>query len=311
MNTPSDESPRAGSKDIRGRRMRRLGATLALVATYMAAEVIGGILSNSLALLADAGHMLADAGALGLALFAQWIARRPASPSRSFGYHRAEVLAALANGTLLVTIAVLVIVEALGRLLDPPDVRGGLMIAVASGGLAVNLAGLWLLREGRAESINVRGAWLHVLADTLGSLQTILAGALILTFGWRFADPVASMLIALLVIWSSWSLLRDAVSVLMECAPAHVDARAVLDAMSRLPGVETVHDLHIWSITSGFDSLSAHVRVAAGHEQGLLGEIRGLLQDRFGITHSTIQIEGPDFEDCRQDVGGGSAAVKR
>jgi cobalt-zinc-cadmium efflux system protein len=275
----------------------------------MAAEVVGGLLSNSLALLADAGHMLADAGALALALFAQWIAHRPANPARSYGYHRAEILAALANGAALVAIAVFIIVEAWDRFIDPPEVRGGMMLAVACGGLAVNLAGLWLLHEGRTGSLNIRGAWLHVLADTFGSLQTILAGVLILTLGWRLADPIASALIAMLVIWSSWSLLRDSVSVLMESTPPHVDASAVQDAISRLPGVETVHDLHIWSITSGFDSLSAHVRIALGHRQGLLGEIRALLRDRFGITHTTIQLEGEDFEDCHQNGGDCSSSV--
>jgi cobalt-zinc-cadmium efflux system protein len=309
MSAPIPVRNQSGPEANRDRRLRRLGATLTLVVAYMAAEIVFGVLSHSLALLADAGHMLADAGALGLALFAQWIARRPSSPSRSFGYHRAEILAALANGAALAAIAVFIIIEACERLFDPPEVRGEMMIFVALGGLVVNLAGLWLLHQGKAESLNIRGAWLHVLADALGSLQTILAGALILSLGWRTADPIASILIALLVIWSSWSLLRDSVNVLMESTPPHVDASAVLDAITRLPAVETVHDLHIWSIASGFDSLSAHVRVASGHGRGLLGQICSLLRDRFGITHVTIQLEGEDFEDCRQDGGDCSPSV--
>lgn len=199
--------------------MRRLGVALALAASFMVAEVAGGLLANSLALLADAGHMLSDAGVLGLALFAAWIARRPPSARRTYGYYRAEILAALANGAALVGIAVFIVVEALRRLGDPPQVRPGVMIPVAALGLVVNLVMLWVLSGSRHASLNLKGAWLHVLTDTLGSVQAIAAGVLIATLGWRWADPAASLAIAALVLYSAWGLLEEAVAVLMESAP--------------------------------------------------------------------------------------------
>ncbi len=200
--------------------LRRLGWTLLLVVLYMDAEVVGGILTNSLALLADASHMLSDAGALGLCIFAIWIASRPASADRTFGYYRSEILAALINGAALVAIAVFILIEAWQRLREPQEVAGPLMLVIAVGGLVVNLVGLAILRGGRHESLNIRGAWLHVFTDTLGSLQVIAAAALISIFGWNWIDPVASALIALLVLWSSWSLLKEAVDVLLESSPS-------------------------------------------------------------------------------------------
>ncbi len=241
---------------------KRLATTLVLAGGYMVAEFVGGLLTNSLALLADAGHMLSDVAALGLSLFALWFATRPATPHRSYGYYRAEILAALANGATLVAIAIAIVVEACGRLRQPPVVQGGLMMGIATGGLLVNLAGLWVLHAGKGESLNVRGAWLHVLTDALGSVGAIVAGLLIWARGWNWADPAMSVLIALLVVYSSWSLLQESVSVLMEWAPRGLDVDAVRDAMRAVPGVVAVHDLHIWTITSGMVSLSAHVEAA-------------------------------------------------
>ncbi|HKI04385.1 MAG TPA: cation diffusion facilitator family transporter [Thermoanaerobaculia bacterium] len=283
-----------------GRNRTRLALTLGLAAVYMLAEVAGGWFTGSLALLADAGHMLSDVAALGLSLFAMSMSRRPPTSKRTFGYHRMEILAALANGAALVAISIFVLVEAVQRFRQPPEVDAPVMMAVATGGLLVNLAGLWILHEGRSESLNVRGAWLHVLTDALGSVQAIAAGALIWAFGWQWADPAASVLIAVLVVYSSWSLLKEATGVLMESAPSHIDVDEVRDAMISLPGVIEVHDLHVWTITSGMENLSAHVVVEEGcYDCGVLTEIRTTLHDRFGIHHMTVQMETEAFEELR------------
>jgi cobalt-zinc-cadmium efflux system protein len=270
---------------------RRLALTLGLTALYLLVELAGGLVSGSLALLADAGHMLSDVAALALSLVAMRIAHRPPTPRRTYGYHRAEILAALANGAALVAIAALIVREAVGRLAHPPEVRAGLMMAVAAGGLVINLASLALLHREREAGLNLRGAWLHVLTDALGSLQAIGAGALIVAFGWRWADPLASMLIAVLVAYSAWGLVRESIAVLMEGSPEGVDVTALGQAIGAVEGVTGVHDLHVWTITSGFVSLSAHVQVVAGHEALALAAIRTLLASRFGIEHATIQVE--------------------
>ena len=277
----------------RGANRRRLTWTLVLIAGYMIAEVVGGILSGSLALLADAGHMLSDAGALALALFALWIATRPATPTRTYGYYRTEILAALANGATLVAIAIYIFVEAYQRLGEPPEVQGGLMMGVALGGLLVNLAGLWIMHGGRDEGLNMRGAWLHLMADALGSVGALAAGALIWRWGWNWADPVASVLIGLLVLGSSWALVKESVAVLMEGAPAHIDVDEVRNAIRGVDGVEAVHDLHVWTITSGMVALSAHVVTGDSVPGSLLGAVRRTVHDRFGIDHTTIQVETP------------------
>ncbi len=281
---------------------RRLALALAPAATYMGAEVVGGIAARSLALLADAGHMLSDAASLALALFAVRMARRPATARRTYGHYRAEILAALANGAALVAVSVWIVVEAIGRFRHPVEVRGGLMAAVAAGGLAVNLAGLWVLRGDRSDGLNVRGARLHVLSDAAGSLQALVAGGLLLAFGWTWVDPAASLAIAGLVAASSWSLLRETVGVLMEGAPAHLDVDKVRAAMLDVPGVEEVFDLHVWTITSGLVALSAHVRAGAGPTHAcVLRDLRTRLADRFRIAHVTIQLEEEDA--CEGDHG--------
>jgi len=278
----------------RVRNLKRLGFTFVLVVLYMAAEVVGGLVSNSLALLADAGHMLSDAASLALALFALWIAQKPRTPERTFGYHRTEILAALANGVTLVAIAGFIVIEAWSRFHNPEEVDGRTMMWIAVGGLAVNLAGMWILHEGRDESLNVRGAWLHVMADTLGSVQAIAAGALIWFFGWNIADPIASVLIAVLVTWSAWSLLRESVNVLMEATPKHVDAEEVRRALLGVEGVIEVHDLHIWTITSGFESLSVHAQIEGRERSEILHEMLTIIRERFDIDHSTVQLEERD-----------------
>jgi cobalt-zinc-cadmium efflux system protein len=271
---------------------RRLLWTLGLAAVYMLAEAIGGWLAGSLALLADAGHMLSDVAALGLSLFAIRIARRPPTPTRTWGYHRTEILAALVNGATLVAISIYIVVEACRRLAAPPEVNAPAMMAIAAGGLLFNLAGMQLLAGGREGNLNVRGAWLHVATDALGSLQTIVAGGLIWWLGWRWADPAASILIAALVIYSSWSLLRDSVTVLMEGVPRHLDVVEVREALVGVPGVVGVHDLHVWTITSGREALSAHLVVGeASPRAQTLEQVRETLAGRFGIRHVTVQLE--------------------
>jgi cobalt-zinc-cadmium efflux system protein len=279
----------------RADRARSLGWTLALVVAYTVAEIIGGVWSGSLALLADAGHMVSDAAALALTLFAIRFARKAPTAERTFGFHRAEILAALVNGVTLIAIALFIFIEAYERLQQPPAVEGRLMLVVAAGGLVVNLAGLWLLRGSHAHDLNVRGAWLHVFTDALGSVQAIAAGALILMYGWHWVDPLASILIALLVVYSAWSLISQSVHVLMEGAPPHIPVADVRTALKDLDTVKDVHDLHIWSITSGFVALSAHIVVDDGANEGaVLKSSERVLVERFGIRHTTIQIDTCD-----------------
>ena len=278
---PGDEKSRRG-----------LAITLGLVLVYMVAEVVGGLLSNSLALLADAGHMLSDAAALGLALFAGWFSRRPATSRHTFGYYRAEILAAVVNAASLIAIAIFIFVEAYSRFQTPHQVEGGIMVVVASGGLVVNLVGLWLLHGGREENLNAKGAWLHVMTDTLGSVQAVVAGGLIVAFGWNWLDPLVSVLIGILVIFSSWALMRESVAVLMESAPGHVNVDEVRNCLMRIAGVQEVHDLHVWTIASGLVALSAHV--AAERPSGaVLHDLQHELDQRFGIRHTTIQFDLP------------------
>ena len=272
---------------------RRLIVTLVLVLVYMGAEIVGGWLANSLALLADAGHMLSDAAALGIALFAMWFATKPATTRHTYGYYRAEILAALVNGASLIAIAFYIFVEALQRFRDPPQVEGGLMMGVAAGGLVVNMLGLWILHAGRAANLNLRGAWLHVLTDALGSVQALAAGALILLYGWDWVDPVASVLIACLVVFSAWHLMRESVAVLMEGAPGHVDVDAVRNRLAELPDASAVRDLHVWTIASGLVALSAHV-TANRPSTSQLHDLNHDLEERFGIHHVTIQFDPPE-----------------
>ncbi|MFP4601172.1 MAG: cation diffusion facilitator family transporter [Persicimonas sp.] len=281
----------------RARDRKRLMWTLILVVGYMGAEVVGGLLSNSLALLADAGHMFSDAASLALSLFAMWIAARPPTAERTYGYYRAEILAALFNGTALAVVALYVYWEAYHRFTEPAEVTGPLMMGVAIGGLTINLIGLWLLHAGKSESLNVRGAWLHVVGDTLGSVGAIGAAVFIWAFGWNWADPLASVIIATLILFSAVNLVREAVAVLMEGAPGHIDVDEVRHAMRGVEGVHAVHDLHVWTITSGLVALSAHVDVddLQSYTQKL-DALRHMLDERFGIAHVTVQLEPAEYE---------------
>ena len=280
-----------GTRGREGSR-RALAVVLAITAGFTVVEVAGGLLTGSLALLADAGHMLSDNLSLGLALFAAWLAGKPATPERSFGYRRAEILAALANGVALVAISIWIFVEALSRLREPTEVLGGPMLAVAALGLAVNVAGAFILSRSGGESLNVEGAMRHVIADALGSVGAMAAAGVIILTGWRYADPLISAAIGLLILASSWTLLRDSTNVLLEATPRGLNAKEVGRKMAAADGVEEVHDLHIWTITSGFPALSAHVLV--GRHEDCHARRRALeeiLAHEFGISHTTLQVD--------------------
>jgi len=270
---------------------RALAIALGLVLVFAGLEAAAGVFAGSLALLADAAHMLSDALALGLALFAAWLARRPATPERSFGWRRAEVLAALANALVLVVLGAWIVWEGVGRISDPPGVTGAWVLAAGLAGLLVNLAAARVL-HGAGSGLNVRAAMLHVLADLASSVGVVVAGVVVLATGWVYADPVAAILIGVLVVLSTIGVLRETVGVLLEGAPSGMDAREVGAAIASTEGVVGVHDLHLWTITSGFPALSAHVLVAAGADcHSIRRELELLLRDRFELTHTTLQVE--------------------
>ena len=271
---------------------RALALALAITASYTIAEVVGGLLTGSLALLADAGHMLSDNVALALALVAVWLAAKPATAERTFGFKRAEILAALANGITLVAISFWIFFEAARRFRDPPEILGGWMLAVALLGLVVNVAAGLVLFRGRGNSLNVEAAYRHVLADLLGSVGVIVASVVILTTGWLAADPLVSVLIGVLILASAWTILRDSTRILLEATPRGIDANQIGQAMTELPGVTRVHDLHVWEITSGFPSLSAHVLVRPGDDcHQIRRDLETLLREGFEIDHTTLQVD--------------------
>lgn len=269
-----------------------LVATLLLTAAFLVVEVVAGLWTGSLALLADAGHMLTDVGGLGLALFAVWIAARPPTPAKTYGYYRAEILAALANAVVLLGVAVAILVEAYRRLREPPEVLAAPMLLVATGGLAVNLTCAWLLHRDAGASLNVRAAYLEVIADALSSLAVLAAAVVILVTGWTLADIVVSVVVALVIVPRTLRLLGQAVNVLLEGTPPHLAVEEIEAAMTAVPGVRRVHDLHVWTLTSGREAMSAHVVVADVRDSDrLLDTLHAMLHARFGIDHTTIQIE--------------------
>jgi len=276
---------------LRAESRRRLALALGITAAVMVAEVVGGWLAGSLALLADAGHMLADAAALGLALFVARVAQRPATPERSFGLLRLEILAALVNGALLIAIAIGIGIEAWHRLRSPSPVDGGLLFGVASVGLVANLVSLGILHRGHEHSLNQRGAYLHVLGDLLGSVGALVAGALVLATGWTLADPLISVLITLLVLGSAWRLIKESTDVLMEATPDHIALGDVHDRIASVPGVDSVHDLHVWTVTSGVVAMSGHLVVKNPTDnQPVLEAVQDQMR-ALGINHVTVQME--------------------
>lgn len=280
-----------GSLGERKTQRGRLRIVLVITALFMVAEVVGGIVSNSLALLADAGHMLTDVAALALALFAMHLAQRPPDSTRTYGYVRLEILAALINGAALLVIAVFICWEAYQRVISPPEVRGTIMLGVATGGLLVNLTGAFLLRRHTGDSLNVRGAYLHVLGDLLGSIGAIAAGLVIIFTGWTLADPIISVFIALLILVSAWRLVREAAEVLLEAAPSHMSVDEVISDLSGIPELDEVHDVHVWTLTSGFVAMSGHgVIDDLSRQREVLDEINRRMR-AYGIQHVTFQVE--------------------
>ena len=265
---------------------------LAINAALLLAEVLGGILTGSLAVLADAGHLVSDVGSIALALFAARLAALPAAGRRTFGYQRSEVLAALVNGLLLVAVSIAIAVAAIGRFSDPPSIDGWGVLALGALGLAGNVAATWVLAGGQREDLNLEGVLRHSAADALGSLGVLVAGAFVLLGGSAVIDPIVGLLIALLVLASSWRLIKEPVDVLMEAAPADIDVDAVGAAICTEEGVRSVHDLHVWTVTSGFGAIAAHVVVAQDSDRDLIRRRLELtLHDSFGIEHTTLQME--------------------
>jgi len=291
-------SPHTHDHEQAGRSPGRTGKlTTALVLTffYMVAEAVGGWWINSLALIADAGHMLTDVAALALTLAAITFAARPATAKKTFGYYRLEILAAFINGIVLVLLSILVIYEAVERWHSPPEIDGPSMTLIAFGGLVVNIIAAKLLHTDHKDDLNMRGAWLHVMGDLLGSVTAIVAGILIYALGWLWADPLCSILISLIIIYGAWRLIVDSVNVLLEGTPPHIDLALVEKSIIETPGVVGVHDLHVWTISSGIEALSVHIRhVETVAHSDLLVKVRERLHDGFGIDHLTIQMESAD-----------------
>ncbi|MEE9291732.1 MAG: cation diffusion facilitator family transporter [Acidobacteriota bacterium] len=292
----------SSESDMRASRVvqrRQLVAVISLTGTILLVEAIGGVLSGSLALLSDAGHMLTDLLALVLCLMAVSFSSLPATPKKTYGYHRLEILTALLNGTLLLLISAVLMFKAVQRALDPIPVRGGMMMTVALIGLIANLAGLMLLARGH-RSLNVRGARMHLIGDALSSCGVLMAGVILWFTGWVVVDSIVAGLIAIVIVVGALRLIREAVDVLLEATPAGIGLDEVSRAIETVPGVLEVHDLHIWSITTGLHALSGHVRVSANlHESAneMLNRIKGTIRDRFGIVHTTVQIESPGYEE--------------
>jgi cobalt-zinc-cadmium efflux system protein len=300
---PANHGHRHDTGNPRNASRRRLIIALALTLSYMLAEVSGGLASHSLALIADAGHMIADSAAIGLALLAMWIAGRPASITRTFGFQRIEVLAALLNALGLWLVTAWIFVEAYRRLVEPPEVQGLLMLAVGVGGLAINFSVAWTLHRSARGSLNVQGAFLHVVGDLLGSVAVVIASGLIAGFGWYIADPIFSVIIGGLILFSSAGLLWKVSHVLMEGTPPHVNLHQLCQRLEQEAGITGVHDIHAWSITTGYDAFSAHVTtdLSTGETSDeILSRLRDITSREFGISHSTIQLEETP-EGCPED----------
>ena len=291
------------SAELRNASKQSLIGALALISSYMVAEVVGGLLSGSLALLADAGHMLTDAASIALALAAMQFAIRAPSAERTFGFHRLEILAALVNALTLWLIAAWVVVEAFQRIQEVPEVQGVLMLSVGTVGLIVNVLAAWILHRSAGHSLNVEGAFQHVMADLLGSVGVVISGTLVWAFGWTLADPIVSVVIAVLILLSTWRLLTKVVHVLLEGVPEHVDLYRLCSTMEDVDGVVLIHDVHVWTIAQGYDALNAHVLVdrelPATALDPLLRRLRAIASHDFGIQHVTIQVE-QSLEGCTE-----------
>ena len=293
------------SHDLKSAPYSRLWWAFAINLVFLVVEVIGGLMVNSLALLADAGHMLTDVGALALAIFVAHLARRAATPNRTFGLLRAEVLGAFLNGATLVLIVGFILYEAWERIGSRQAIDGPIMILIAVFGLIANIASALILAKGHEENVNLRGAFLHMVADALGSVGAIIAGLVIMTTGWVPIDAIASVVIGLLILWSSWGFLKQTMNILLEATPENIDYMEVKESLEAMEHIAAVHDLHIWTITSGMPVLSAHIRLATccadtNHWQNCLSDANRLIKEKFGIEHTTLQIE-PNEDSCTQE----------
>ena len=304
------------SAHLRETSRRSLVIALVLIGGFMIVEVIGGILSGSLALIADAGHMITDAAAIALALFALWVSGRPASVERTFGYHRAEVLAAMLNALSLWVIAAYIFFEAYHRIFeDTPHIEGGLMLVVGTIGLVVNIVAAFVLHRSAGESLNVEGAFLHVIADLIGSVGVVISGIIIVTTGWVIVDPILSILLGILIIVSTWRLVVKVFNVLLEAVPEHIDVYALCGDMEEQEGVTVIHDVHVWTISSGYDALTCHIlldpELSTEEVDPLLRRLREIAMKKHGISHVTIQVE-QNVEGCTEfDHADHLVALKR
>lgn len=280
-----------------GRSKFRLYAVLTLTCGYFVAEIVGGLLTGSLALLADAGHMLTDIFGMGMSVAAMKLGEKPANARKTYGYLRGEILAALANGAMMVAVAVGIVFEAFRRFREPPQILGGWMLVVAGCGLLVNLVSAALLRHDARQSINLRGAYLEVLGDLLGSIGALVAAAIVMLSGWRLADPIVGVGIGLFIVPRAWRLIDESLNILLEGAPQDLDLPALRRQLEELPGVVRVHDLHAWAITSGKNTVSGHLAVHDPCDAGqILAEAHRALRDQFQIEHATLQVEPLDFD---------------
>ena len=280
---------------------RSLRIALTVTITFMLVEFVGGLWTNSLALLADAGHMLTDAAALGLSLFAAWFMRRPATAEKTYGYFRVEILAALINGAALLMIAFFILWESYHRFQEPEAIRSIPMLVIATIGLGANLFSAWILHRCHEESLNLRGAFLHILGDVLGSMGAMMAGVAIIFWGIYWADPAVSALVSVLILISAWRLVRESVEVLLEGTPAHVNLSLMREELCRVIGVSSVHDLHVWTLTSGVHAMTCHAVVdQEGGRRRVLEQLIAVSRDQFDVHHTTIQIEHQDS--CPNDT---------
>lgn len=292
-------------RDLRSTSYNRLWWAFAINLVFLVVEIIGGILTNSLALLADAGHMLTDVGALALAIFVAHMARKPATPERTYGLLRAEVLGAFINGAALVIIVGFIMWEAWERLGRYQEIDGPVMMIIAMLGLLANVASAFILAKDREENVNLKGAFLHMIADALGSVGAVIAGLVIWTTGWMPIDTIASVVIGILILWSTYGFLKQTINILLEATPDNIDYLEVKNSLEEMEHIDTVHDLHIWTITSGLPVLSAHIKLSAccadtNHWQGCLENAQKLIKEKFGIEHTTIQVE-PGDDACAQE----------
>ena len=284
---------------------RPLLIALIIVLSIMVAEVIGGLLSGSLALLSDAGHMLVDALALGLSMFALTIARRPSTPTRTYGYHRVEILAALANGTTLVLISIYIFYEAYQRFLEPTPVQAPLMLVIAAIGLLANLAGILLLRKASRHNLNIKAAFWHIVGDTISSVGVITGGVIIAFTGWYIVDPIIAVIIGGIILWGAARLVIESADILLEAVPRHIEVEKVIETIKNTPGVDEVHDIHIWTITSGIHALSAHLLIAdqmVSQSAEIVEKVTHDLSENFSITHTTLQLECEKCESCPSGI---------